>query len=246
MSACSRASCRDGSRRASRAGARSRVRRSCTHGPLRPLRPLRTFTTDRARRDRARAARRQTRAPPPPRHMFAVSSTRVVVNAANTSGTKRVAGKKAAAGKVRRAPLGFILKPSRPRPRSRPRGARGGARDARSTRARDARDRRARAIDRPRGRARDAAIGERTATRRSIDRATSGGVDAGSRTVDREIGAREETEGETKANANARLTDDATARRTRHSRAKRRDSSIGCSKSPCAIPASSAPGTKTT
>jgi hypothetical protein len=97
------------------------------------------------------------------------------VNAANTSGTKRVAGKKAAAGKVRRAPLGFILKPSRPRPRSRPRGARGGARDARSTRARDARDRRARAIDRPRGRARDAAIGERTATRRSIDRATSGG-----------------------------------------------------------------------
>ncbi|ABO95916.1 predicted protein [Ostreococcus lucimarinus CCE9901] len=31
--------------------------------------------------------------------MFAVSSTRVVVNAANTSGTKRVAGKKAAAGK---------------------------------------------------------------------------------------------------------------------------------------------------
>ena len=159
----------------------------------------------------ARAARRQTRAPPPPRHMFAVSSTRVVVNAANTSGTKRVAGKKAAAGKVRTRARGFILKPSRPRPRSRPRGARGGARDARSTRARDARDRRARAIDRPRGRARDAAIGERTATRRSIDRATSGGrVDAGSRTVDREIGAREETEGETKANANARLTDDAT------------------------------------
>jgi hypothetical protein len=35
--------------------------------------------------------------------MFAVSSTRVVVNAANTSGTKRVAGKKAAAGKVRSA-----------------------------------------------------------------------------------------------------------------------------------------------
>jgi hypothetical protein len=80
---------------------------------------------------------------------------------------------------------------------------------------------------------------------RSIAR-PRGGVDAGSRTVDREIGAREETEGETKANANARLTDDATARRTRHSRAKRRDSSIGCSKSPCAIPASSAPGTKTT
>ena len=97
MSACSRASCRDGSRRASRAGlGLASVDRA--HTDLYGDRP-----TARARRDRARAARRQTRAPPPPRHMFAVSSTRVVVNAANTSGTKRVAGKKAAAGKVRSA-----------------------------------------------------------------------------------------------------------------------------------------------
>jgi hypothetical protein len=85
------------------------------------------------------------------------------VNAANTSGTKRVAGKKAAAGKVRRAPLGFILKPSRPRPRSRPRGARGGARDARSIGREDARA------------TRRSVKGRRRGVLSPIDRATSGG-----------------------------------------------------------------------
>ena len=57
MSACSRASCRDGSRRASRAGARSRVRRSYTHGPLR-----RPTDRPRAPRSRARRAASDTRA----------------------------------------------------------------------------------------------------------------------------------------------------------------------------------------
>ena len=163
-------------RRIARRAARSRRRGS---------RVFHTRIITDTRRPTARAPRSPSRARvvrharrPRSLLMFAVSSTRVVVNAANTSGTKRVAAKKPAAGKVRRSPRAWFYPegdPTRARD-ARARGAR--ARDrARAIEAIDAVDAVERTIDRRRARARRGVRrkdGEGTAIDRSRARRGSG------------------------------------------------------------------------
>jgi len=144
-------------RRIARRAARSRRRGS---------RVFHTRIITDTRRPTARAPRSPSRARvvrharrPRSLLMFAVSSTRVVVNAANTSGTKRVAAKKPAAGKVRRSPRAWFYPEGDPTARARREGARRAR--ARSS-ARDRSDR-----CRRRRRTNDRSTSRARATRRS-------------------------------------------------------------------------------